>query len=992
MAKLPLAIEQDAPQGERPSTDTVAPTDLGLNRQDLAPVAAAFEARDRKAAEPALLKLQGDNETAYAADAAAYTGAQPGFAADQIAKAQARAVAASHDPSLSGGVRHQLQQLTTAEVARVGEQAIAHEAQVRAQPIADAVAAQKNVQLNNGLTGFLTSYAPAKQQVLDSFDGSTSDLDKTIAAKFDASAATALAATPDALKPALQNHLAAMRTQEVAGALEIQGKTHDDYILKNTNDQASAQINAISSSPLAYDNVVANGLPSVVANLPAKLQAKALREYTGEAATARIKALIDQDNPKQARAELNDGRYDQFLDPKAKEALETAADSALRRTGPQSFEQYVAAGQLKQRAEAETFARLSTGQSTGQVNLDQVAAALGPAEAARYQQAWQAADRTFATVGHVRSMSNAQVAATAAAAEPRPTEPDYANKVVQWQVASSAAAAEMKARAEPGTWAWTPSGKGRAGLAGVGAAQDSAAQLHQLWSDTVSATGSDRTQVGARYAGTMISTQMVAGTPLEQVQILPQAQAASLAANVINAPPAQKLQAMQSLAALMGKLPVAYHISDGGGATVTPRAILARQLAAAHLSPVELSAITDYGDDPAKLGRVVAALNDPSAKKALPDGDEKRLQAGVRAGMASYLKTVAPLPDDNALNQARLDRTALVARGLVLHQGMSPSAAVQTAAQDAIGAYRFVDTWRMPQALAGGRAVSANGNVSDGAGLVRSGAAKVLATLLSDRGANLYAPVGQRGGPDDRRRLFASQISMSGRWVTTPDDTGLMLMVPHGDGGYDPVPDRYGRPVRASWSDLTAQAKGAPAMFAAPPLNVVRTPAGAPLPAVSKTAAFSALAYAVTSQESHGQDGLTSPRGALGRMQVMPPTAQDYAPRVFHAPLDLDRLKNDGAYNQRLGEAILQDQVNHYGQGAGLGLALVAYNAGRGRLEGWTDPATNIHHQGWLTTIGDPRTGRISLTDFVNRIPYKETREYVQQTLPRALTRLQANH
>ena len=67
-------------------------------------------------------------------------------------------------------------------------------------------------------------------------------------------------------------------------------------------------------------------------------------------------------------------------------------------------------------------------------------------------------------------------------------------------------------------------------------------------------------------------------------------------------------------------------------------------------------------------------------------------------------------------------------------------------------------------------------------------------------------------------------------------------------------------------------------------------------------------------------------------------------------------------------------------------------DAGPGRLDGYRDPATNTWHPGWLQTIGDPRTGKISLTDFVARIPIPETRAYVQAVLPAALKRLQAAH
>ncbi len=62
-------------------------------------------------------------------------------------------------------------------------------------------------------------------------------------------------------------------------------------------------------------------------------------------------------------------------------------------------------------------------------------------------------------------------------------------------------------------------------------------------------------------------------------------------------------------------------------------------------------------------------------------------------------------------------------------------------------------------------------------------------------------------------------------------------------------------------------------------------------------------------------------------------------------------------------------------------------------MEGYRDPKTNTWHPGWLQTYGDPRKpGGPSLTQWVARIPVKETREYVQAVLPSALTRLQGRH
>lgn len=122
------------------------------------------------------------------------------------------------------------------------------------------------------------------------------------------------------------------------------------------------------------------------------------------------------------------------------------------------------------------------------------------------------------------------------------------------------------------------------------------------------------------------------------------------------------------------------------------------------------------------------------------------------------------------------------------------------------------------------------------------------------------------------------------------------------------------------------------------------------------------LVSAVSNQESGGQSGLTSPAGAKGVMQVMPSTARQVAAEL-NMPYDEDKLLNDADYNKALGTQYLKDMLSRYG--GNQTLALAAYNAGPGRVDQW------------LSTIGDPRSGALSDTDWAAKIPLPETRDYV---------------
>ncbi len=127
-----------------------------------------------------------------------------------------------------------------------------------------------------------------------------------------------------------------------------------------------------------------------------------------------------------------------------------------------------------------------------------------------------------------------------------------------------------------------------------------------------------------------------------------------------------------------------------------------------------------------------------------------------------------------------------------------------------------------------------------------------------------------------------------------------------------------------------------------------------------------ALVLGLTRQESNFQTGVSSPAGALGLMQLMPDTARAMATKT-RQPFDLARLTSDPAYNTSLGTQYLADMLEKFG--GSYELALSAYNAGPNRTARW------------LESIGDPRNGAIDMIDWVELIPFRETRNYVQRVM-----------
>ncbi len=127
-----------------------------------------------------------------------------------------------------------------------------------------------------------------------------------------------------------------------------------------------------------------------------------------------------------------------------------------------------------------------------------------------------------------------------------------------------------------------------------------------------------------------------------------------------------------------------------------------------------------------------------------------------------------------------------------------------------------------------------------------------------------------------------------------------------------------------------------------------------------------ALALAIIRQESSFDIAADSPAGARGLMQLMPATAAATARKVG-LPVSLPGLTADPAYNIRLGTAYLRGLLDQYDNS--VALAVAAYNAGPRRAIEWT------------LANGDPRGAGVDPIDWIELIPFNETRNYVQRVI-----------
>ncbi|MGE3141965.1 MAG: transglycosylase SLT domain-containing protein [Hyphomonadaceae bacterium] len=140
-------------------------------------------------------------------------------------------------------------------------------------------------------------------------------------------------------------------------------------------------------------------------------------------------------------------------------------------------------------------------------------------------------------------------------------------------------------------------------------------------------------------------------------------------------------------------------------------------------------------------------------------------------------------------------------------------------------------------------------------------------------------------------------------------------------------------------------------------------PDGARLPGRAEPA----LTLAIIRQESEFDAEAVSPARARGLMQLMPTTARIQAQREgirYDGPAV---LTSDPAYNVTLGAAHLGGLVSDFG--GSYVLAIAAYNAGSSRVNEW------------IGDWGDPRLRSVDTVDWIELIPFGETRNYVQRVM-----------
>ena len=201
-------------------------------------------------------------------------------------------------------------------------------------------------------------------------------------------------------------------------------------------------------------------------------------------------------------------------------------------------------------------------------------------------------------------------------------------------------------------------------------------------------------------------------------------------------------------------------------------------------------------------------------------------------------------------------------------------------------------------------------------------------------------------GEDDRLGLFYRHLANT---LTDPAEIALLAAMAEEDGQHQ----------IALQIGVFAAAGGLP-------VDTLAFPTAA-IPASSKTSGVERpLVYAIARQESAFNPLAVSRAGARGLLQLMPATAKETA-KAIGVSYSKDRLTSDPGYNATLGAAHLRGLVDDFG--GSYVMTFAAYNAGASRVANW------------VKRHGDPRDPKVDVVNWIELIPFTETRNYVQRIM-----------
>ena len=783
------------PQGSaRPSQAVSRVTDLGLGQvaQSLEGWAAEVEQTkaielevDRGEAEqnirPIADQLRSEVEAEFATAGAEYDGTEPGFARTMNNRLTERLQGFGDDLPLTSTERDALTRDANQYRDSVAQRAIAFESQKRGAMVAEGVAAREAVESGGRMAAYMARMAEGRQALDQSYDGSQPDYAGQVIALHDTAAAEIIAAAPEAARPRLTQQLASQRLQLLGSAMDVEQRGEQAYVVGQARSAFDQTLNSVLTAPSMYETAVA-GLDPLLAGLPANARPAERARMLDGLTDAYVGALIRDGKADQAVTLLNGGSLDTRLQPGTKARL---LELAVRKSEEPDATDILAALQAKSAMDDNLASIAATGQAIPGADPATLANALSPTELARYAMDIETARRVHASTPGFGGMTEGEIATHVAGLEPQPGAPGYAEAQQRYTLAQQAAARELKAREDdPAAWGLATAPNLGAALAGLG-----------------SGDLRSRQRAAATYATAQMTLQAEAGIPLNERRVLSRTAATEIVERAEgDADPANGLRGLAAV--LEGFEPPAGSSADQLRDGFANRNRVIAELKAAGADEGDIAAALDLGNDQVRLGRYVAATRG-AAYEALRDKDKTDLNEAVDGALRPYLASFAGVPASRELTAGRRIMAQRLAAERLATRGGSERDAAREAAEVVAGGYDFVgpNGWRMPAAMAARRDPESGALQSRTAEV---GASRLLGALSVNEGSGLYTPADNGRGlnADQRRRRYADTVRTAGRWFTSADDSGLVMMTPTLDGGWTPALQADGRPIAYNWGQL----------------------------------------------------------------------------------------------------------------------------------------------------------------------------------------------
>jgi hypothetical protein len=432
----------------------------------------------------------------------------------------------------------------------------------------------------------------------------------------------------------------------------------------------------------------------------------------------------------------------------------------------------------------------TTGQSTGLTAAD-VAAIGGPAAGAAFTQQQSDARLGYSVTRGLAGLPLAEQNARVESLKPKGGEPDFARRQTAYQLALQTLATARNLQAtDPAT--------------ATQASEASAA----LWRNYAST----QTPEAARtWATDTLNRQAAMGVPESQRRILPVAEARRIAGVVKNAQGPDILNALNAASAMVAQF------GGNEGQILT-------ELSRAGLDAPTAAIIGQANGNPAILQDYARAR--ARGNTGLTAEVRRQTRAQVVDRLGPLLQTWAPLTGGQAGTDALVTGIETMAGALVA-DGLSPDRAARQASQQFLDGYRFNNGWRIPRAIASGDRVVAEPVAAERMGNARRaaaaghapqqrtsmsavdaaelGALRVQTDFVRSQGAGLYAAGTEPHLSDVQKRTrMADIVANRGRWISTLDDGGLMLVQqdPARPNAVIPILGADGQPIRRTWGQL----------------------------------------------------------------------------------------------------------------------------------------------------------------------------------------------